>query len=444
MNRSNQEDVLVPALLADQWSEPVPHAHAARVPASAKLLLSMLEQIRHGHLRLIHPNGFQQHFGNRALPAVSLKLASWSALRLLLAKGDIGFAEAYRDRLLDTNDLSGLLRLALQNRAILDRAIEGSWWGRAFYRLRHLFNANTRNGSKKNIHAHYDIGYAFYELWLDPGMTYSSAWFEGNFDLPLQAAQTAKYERILNLLQPQPGARILEIGCGWGGFAEAAARRGCSVHGITLSAEQLAFARTRMHNSGHTGQVDLAFLDYRDLHGQYDHIVSIEMLEAVGERYWPTYFSQVFSCLKPGGTAVIQTITIANERFDQYRQGTDFIQQYIFPGGMLPSPEQLSLHTNNAGLALEHLEDFGPDYAETLRRWRKAFDASLTEIVRQGFDDAFIRLWRFYLCYCEAAFDEAATGVVHLRVRKPVASDMPAPSGKRPATGAYRAASRVL
>jgi cyclopropane-fatty-acyl-phospholipid synthase len=251
-------------------------------------------------------------------------------------------------------------------------------------------------------------------------MTYSSAWFGGSFDQSLLMAQNAKYERILNLLQPQPGARILEIGCGWGGFAEAAARRGCSVHGITLSREQLHYAQERIRRGGFDTLVELEFLDYRDLQGQYDHIVSIEMLEAVGERFWPHYFAQVFQCLKPGGTAVIQTITIANERFEQYREGTDFIQQYIFPGGMLPSPAVLETHISAAGFSLEHHENFGPDYAETLRRWRNAFEASLADIILQGFDASFIRLWRFYLCYCEAAFDEAATGVVHVRVRKPL------------------------
>lgn len=419
MNPTDQNDMLRSALLNDAWQPAADSAAHAKVPATAKLLLSMLENIRHGHLHLIHPNGFQQHFGDRSLPAVSLKLAKWSALQQVLSKGDIGFAEAYRDKLLDTNDLTGLLRLALQNRAVLERAIEGTWWGRALYRLRHIFNSNTRAGSKKNIHAHYDIGNNFYQLWLDPSMTYSSAWFGGRYDQSLYMAQNAKYERILNLLQPQPGARILEIGCGWGGFAEMAARRGCEVHGITLSKEQLQYARQRMKYHGLESQVTLEYLDYRDLKGEYDHIVSIEMLEAVGERYWAQYFNQLHQCLKPGGTAVVQTITIANERFEQYRVGTDFIQQYIFPGGMLPSEDTLSKSVADATLTLEHLEDFGPDYAETLRRWRNAFETNLSQVLLQGFDDAFIRLWRFYLCYCEAAFDEAATGVVHMRVRKP-------------------------
>lgn len=423
MNTPKQDDVFRPALLNellnDVWQEPGAAAVKAQVPATARLLLAMLEKLQHGHLRLIHPNGFQQHFGDRTLPAISLKLEKWSALRQILGKGDIGFAEAYRDGLVSTSNVTGLLGLALQNRAVLERAIDGSWWARGLYRLRHLFNANTRAGSKKNIHAHYDIGNEFYRLWLDPTMTYSSAWFDGRVDQSLLTAQIAKYERILNLLQPQPGARILEIGCGWGGFAEMAAKRGCHVHGITLSKEQLNYAEGRMKNAGLDQQVQLEFLDYRDLAGQYDHIVSIEMFEAVGERYWQTYMNQLFRCLKPGGTAVIQTITIANDRFDEYRVGTDFIQQYIFPGGMLPSTDVLEQQVSQAGLVSEHLEDFGRDYAETLRRWRNAFDARRTEVLLQGFDEKFIRLWRFYLSYCEAAFDEAATGVVHLRVRKP-------------------------
>lgn len=392
-----------------------------QVPAKSRLLLRLLEKMQYGRLHLIAPDGQSHWFGHQAQPVVELTIHDWRVLDRIVRHGDIGLAEVYREGLVEVPNLTALMQLALQNQSVLEQAINGNWLGRLLYRLRHLLNANTRAGSRRNIHAHYDIGNDFYQLWLDPSMTYSSAWFGGDLQQSLQQAQRAKYQRILDLLDAQPGQTVLEIGCGWGGFAEMAAQRGLKVHGITLSSEQLAYAQRRMADAGLSDSVELSLTDYRDLSGQYDHIVSIEMLEAVGERWWPSYFSQLSQCLKPGGKAVVQVITIANSRFDYYRRNTDFIQQYIFPGGMLPCDRVLRQQVDVAGLQLRDMAAFGLDYAETLLRWRQVFEAALEQVRAQGFDEAFIRLWRFYLCYCEAAFRESATDVVQMCLQRPQA-----------------------
>jgi cyclopropane-fatty-acyl-phospholipid synthase len=248
-------------------------------------------------------------------------------------------------------------------------------------------------------------------------MTYSSALFAGDLTRSLEDAQVAKYERILTLLDPRRGSRILEIGCGWGGFAEYAARtRGCSVHGITISRRQLELAQGRIRDAGLSGRVALEFRDYRDLQGRYDHVVSIEMYETVGERFWPTYFGTLRERLKPGGRAVVQAITIADERFDRYRSSTDFIQQFIFPGGMLASPSVLRAQAERAGLAVRSTHAFGLDYAETLRRWNQRFNRAWREIHADGFDEHFKRLWNFYLSYCEAGFRSRSTDVLQVEM----------------------------
>ncbi|MDP2226205.1 MAG: cyclopropane-fatty-acyl-phospholipid synthase family protein, partial [Moraxellaceae bacterium] len=329
----------------------------------------------------------------------------------ILRSGDIGVAETYRDGKIETPDLLAVLLLALANQDVLEKTLHGSFWGTLLYRLRHLMNRNTRSGSKKNIHAHYDIGNRFYRLWLDESMTYSSALFLHD-NASLHDAQYAKYDRLLDLLEVKRGDHILEIGCGWGAFAEhAALTRGCYVTGISLSREQLAVARERVKGTPAEARTHFEFRDYRDLKGQFDAVVSIEMFEAVGETWWPDYFSKVKQCLRPGGRAALQTITIANERFDDYRRGTDFIHQYIFPGGMLPSPQRFEAEIRNSGLSLDNFYGFGLDYARTLRLWRENFEAAADSIRAQGFDEAFIRLWRFYLCYCEAGFLTRRTDV---------------------------------
>lgn len=396
----------------------------ARAPAMARLLLALFERVRIGTLLVTFPDGNQRRYGGEPGPNAALEIRDWAACGQILRAGDIGLAEAYRDRLVEIPDITALLLLAMANEDALSQAFHGSFWGTLYYRLKHLFgNRNTRRGSRKNIHAHYDIGNDFYKLWLDRTMTYSAACFA----YPGQAldeAQTAKYERLLSRLGVKEGDHILEIGCGWGGFAEhAASTRGVRVTGISLSQEQLAWARERVQGKPWEHLCEFRFQDYRDVSGRYDAVISIEMIEAVGESYWPSYFAKLNEVLKPGGRVGLQGITIADERFDDYRSGTDFIQQYIFPGGMLPSPQRLVQETARAGLSIADTHVFGRDYAETLRRWRASFEGTLSMIRDQGFDDAFLRIWRFYYAYCEAGFDAGRTDVCQLVLEKPAVAE---------------------
>lgn len=339
----------------------------------------------------------------------------------MLKSGDIGFAEGYMAGDWDTPDLAALLRLLIANRNQIEGAIYGHWLGRLVYRVKHLLNRNNRSNSRKNIHAHYDLGNAFYELWLDGTMNYSSAWFEGDHTRPMADAQKAKVRRALRMAKVQPGDRVLEIGCGWGALAEAATTEfGAHITGVTLSTEQLAFAKARMRWYGVEEQADLRLQDYRDIDdGPFDAVCSIEMIEAVGQEYWPTYFQTIARMLKPGGRACIQSITIDDAFFERYLRSTDFIQQYIFPGGCLPSPSEFRKQAQAAGLQVIDELKFGPDYAETLRRWRESFMSQLDSVRTLKFDDRFIRLWAFYLAYCEAAFDEANIDVVQFTLVKP-------------------------
>ncbi len=377
---------------------------SASVPAQARMLLRMLLRLQHGALRLTCPDGTELAFGGEDAP-VALRLDSWAPLSAALKSGDIGFAESYIAGQWHTDDLAGLLQLLARNRKALETAIYGSWWGGLLYRARHLFHRNSKAGSRRNIHAHYDIGNRFYELWLDPSMTYSSALFTDP-QQSLQQAQQAKYERIYDELQVAPGARLLEVGCGWGGFAELAAGRGAQVTGLTLSTEQLAFAQHRLAQAGLQDRTDLRLQDYRDTQGEFDGIASIEMFEAVGEEYWDSYFACIARHLKPGARACIQTITIADELFERYRKSTDFIQQYIFPGGMLPSPSAFRAHARRHGLTVVNELAFGLDYARTLAEWHQTFLREREAVTAQGFDERFIRTWQFYLAYCEAGFRE--------------------------------------
>ena len=393
-------------------------AAARSVPASAQIILKLLTKMRHGALRLRTPDGELLHFGDGSAP-VTLELCNWNMFSAAMRSGDIGFAESYIEGSWTTDSLTGLISLLVRNRAAIESLVYGSWWGSLVYRIKHLLNRNSKSGSRKNIHAHYDIGNAFYKLWLDPSMTYSSALFTDAADGKLELAQGAKYHAILNQLQLLSGDRVLEIGCGWGGFAEMAAREaGVHVTGLTLSTEQLAFARERMDKAGLGAMADLRLCDYRDADGQYDAIASIEMFEAVGESYWPSYFECLARNLKPGGRACIQTIVIADELFERYRRGTDFIQQYIFPGGMLPSPSAFRAMAAAHGLIVINELRFGIDYADTLVAWREAFHARLDAVRAQGFDERFVRTWEFYLCYCEAAFRERNTDVMHFTLAK--------------------------
>ena len=389
------------------------------LPLKATLFIKMLERLDVGSLTLTLPNQEKLAFeGKNKGVLADLQVNNWSAFGKILQSGDIGVAEAYRDGWIESSNMLNVLLLALANETSLNKAMYGNFLGTLLYRVKHWLNRNTKANSQKNIHAHYDIGNNFYRLWLDESMTYSSAYFaQGQQEL--QQAQYAKYDRLLQQLNIKAGDHILEIGCGWGAFAEyAASKYGCFVTGISLSKEQLAYANNRIKNSAVESKIHFEYRDYRDIKGTYDAIVSIEMLEAVGEAWWPSYFDKIAHCLRQGGKAAIQTITIANHRFEDYRAKTDFIQQYIFPGGMLPSPQKLMQHSQEAHLKVIDYMDFGLDYALTLQLWREKFESQLAQIRAQGFDESFIRIWRFYYWYCEAGFLTQRTSVCHLTLTR--------------------------
>jgi cyclopropane-fatty-acyl-phospholipid synthase len=398
-------------------------------PASARMALRLLQRLQIGSLDLQLPDGSTAHFGQVAqvgtsAPRAALRLHNWRVCAAAMKSGDIGFAEGYLDGDWSTPDLTALLKLFIANREQIESAIYGSWLGRLAYRIKHLLNHNSKANSRKNIQAHYDLGNAFYRLWLDATMSYSSAWFEGDHSRSMVDAQRAKVKRALTevgVSHVKPGQRVLEIGCGWGGLAEiAAAEHGAHITGVTLSTEQLQWARDRMARANLQDQADLRLQDYRDItDAPFDAIVSIEMFEAVGRAYWPSYFATLNRCLKPGGRACLQTITIRDDLFARYIQSTDFIQQYIFPGGLLPSDEAFRAEAAKAGLEVVNAMAFGPDYAETLRRWRADFHRHIQQVHGLGFDDRFQRIWEFYLAYCEAAFDMGNTNVVQYTLRKP-------------------------
>ncbi len=393
------------------------------MPAAARRVVGLLQRLQHGTLHVQWPDGRVEQFGtaNGAGLNATLHLHSYAPLTQALKSGDIGFAESYIAGEWTTNNLADLLQLLVANRRDMEELIYGNWLGRLFYRVRHLLHRNTRSNSKKNIHAHYDLGNAFYELWLDPTMNYSSAWFDNDRTKPMAEAQTAKVRRALRMVDAKAGDRILEIGCGWGALAELGGLEfGARMSGVTLSHEQLAFANARMQRLGLANTSDLRLQDYRDINdGPYDAICSIEMLEAVGQEYWDTYFQSVARLLKPGGKACVQTITIDDSLFDRYVKSTDFIQQYIFPGGCLPCPREFRAHAERAGLKVIDELAFGLDYAETLRRWRHQFMADKAQVLQLGFDERFIRIWEFYLAYCEAAFEQHNTDVMQFTLVKP-------------------------
>ena len=394
-------------------AEPGRTSLPADAPAAARAVFKLLSRLQHGSLDVTLPDGTVTHFGQAGrAPHASILLADWSVCGAALKSGDIGFAESYLAGGWSSPDLVALLKLFIANRDAIESVIYGHWWGSLLYRAKHLFNRNTRAGSKKNIHAHYDLGNRFYRLWLDETMNYSSALFGGDLQQPTAQAQHAKVRRALDELLLSPGDRLLEVGCGWGALAEAAARdNGARVTGVTLSTEQLDFARDRLARQGL--QADLRLQDYRDLDDEpYDAIASIEMFEAVGREYWGDYFAMLQRQLKRGGRACIQSITIRDDLFDRYVRSTDFIQQYIFPGGQLPSRAVFAAEARKAGFTVVSEHAFGVDYAETLRRWRVQFMSRERAVRELGFDDRFMRIWEFYLAYCEAAFATGNTDVV--------------------------------
>ncbi len=385
-------------------------AERERAPRAARLTLSLLERIAHGQLRVDLPDGSSALFGSGE-PSARIRIHDWGVFPTCLRHGDIGFADAYIDGRWETDDLRALLDVVVANRKAMESLFFGNPVMRAVNRLRHLLRRNSRAGAKRNIHAHYDIGNAFYRLWLDETMTYSSALFGNGGQRTLADAQRAKYDRMIDELDLDTGAHVLEIGCGWGGFIERAVGRGLRVDGLTISEAQREHARERLADALQTGRADVLLRDYRDEQRRFDGIVSIEMFEAVGETYWPAYFRTLAKCLAPGARAVVQTITIDDALFENYRRSTDFIQQTIFPGGMLPSPTRFREEAAGAGLRVEKAFSFGQDYANTLAQWYGRFTEALPEVRAQGFDTRFERTWALYLAYCEAAFKHRNTDV---------------------------------
>ncbi|MBI3451994.1 MAG: class I SAM-dependent methyltransferase [Rhodospirillales bacterium] len=385
-----------------------------------RLLLKAASRIEVGALTVAVPNGRNYAaIGPRPGPLAAITIRRAATARRVLIGGNVGFAESYMDGDWETPDLAALLELACANEQALGAAHYGNAVLRLLRRFQNVFRANTRRGARRNIASHYDLSNAFYARWLDPTMTYSSAVF-AKPGQDLADAQLHKFRRLAEKLDLRPGHRLLEIGCGWGGFATFAAREfGALVTAITISRAQLAHVRERVVREGLGDRIEVRFCDYRDLRETFDRIVSIEMFEAVGEKYWPTYFAKIRDCLVPGGRAALQIITIADRWFDSYRKGVDFIQRYIFPGGMLPSPAALRREIGRVGLALDRQEFFGSHYARTLAEWNRRFQAAWPEIVQLGFDQRFKRMWEFYLAYCEAGFRTGSIDVTQVSLIKP-------------------------
>ncbi|MEM6678081.1 MAG: cyclopropane-fatty-acyl-phospholipid synthase family protein [Pseudomonadota bacterium] len=336
----------------------------------------------------------------------------------MVREGEMGFCEMYVEGGWTTPDLQALFDVIMLNNDGVGRGFPGAALARIYERLRHRLRANSRRGSKRNISHHYDLGNSFYEAWLDETMTYSSGLFSGQGE-DLVAAQANKYAAICDRIGVKPGDRLLEIGCGWGGFAEYAIReRGAHVTGLTLSREQHDYAKERLAQAGLADRAEIVLRDYRDERGQYDGVASIEMFEAVGERYWPVFFNSLRERLKPGARAGMQVITIADALFSSYRRGTDFVQKFIFPGGMLPSPTALRRETARAGLALEGSMEFGESYSRTLRLWSARFNGRWNEIKEFGFDDRFHRMWNLYLAACAACFLAGTTDVTQITLSR--------------------------
>ena len=377
----------------------------------SRLVDRLLPVLRAGRLRLVLPNGDTiDRCGEAPGPEATMSMRRWRGLWRILLGGEHGFADGYIGGDWSTPDLGGLLAFFMHNDSALTEQSAGGWLTRARNRLAHRRHKNTRRGSRRNIAAHYDLGNEFYRQWLDTGMNYSSALYAAGETL--EVAQEAKLDRVACLLELKGGECVLEIGCGWGALAERLIRRlGCTVTGITLSTEQLAYADARLAGKSESGRADLRLLDYRDVEGRYDRIASIEMLEAVGERYWPTYFDKLRSSLSNGGITVLQVITIAESRYAAYRQSPDFIQRHIFPGGMLPTLSHIEREAARVGLTLAYQESFGDSYARTLREWRNRFVQAGPKIEPLGFDQRFRRMWEYYLAYCEVGFRFGAIDV---------------------------------
>ncbi|MBI1684362.1 SAM-dependent methyltransferase [Caulobacter hibisci] len=391
--------------------------HLRAAPAAFRAALRVaVENWAIGSLTFVLPTGQPLRIdGKTPGPDAVIRVHDYRFIRRAFASGDIGFAEGYMAGEWETPDLSAVLTAFALNFDKLSALVRGNPLMRLANLLFHRTNRNDREGSKRNIHAHYDLGNAFYSQWLDPTMTYSSALYDRDPNARLEAAQARKYEALAQSIGLTPDKHVLEIGCGWGGFVEYAAKKvGARVTAVTISKAQHDFARRRLFALGLADKVDIRLMDYRDVEGRFDGVASIEMFEAVGEEYWPTYFDKVHDLLAPSGRAGLQIITIRDELFAHYRKQTDFIQRYVFPGGMLPSETRLKQETDRAGLSWENVRRFGQDYADTLADWNRRFETAWDDIRPLGFDERFRRLWKFYLAYCEAGFRTERTNVIQL------------------------------
>ncbi len=384
-------------------------------------VFAMAQEMHKGQVDFVLPDGRRfRAKGADPFPVAEIQIKNADLFARLIREGDLGFCDAYLDDWWSTPDLQAFMDVAHANEDIYD-SFPGMGLVRKYESLRFWLQRNSKKQARKNISYHYDLGNDFYKLWLDDTMTYSSALFEDGPQQSLEAAQTAKYASMVNQMGVEPGDHVLEIGCGWGGFAEYAAKeRGLKVTCLTISKEQFKYAKERIEKAGISDLVEFKLQDYRDERGIYDGIASIEMFEAVGEKYWPSYFNTLRDRLKPGKLATLQIITVQDRRWKIYKRGVDFIQKYIFPGGMLPSPTVLRQQVEKAGLAVEKSIEFGKSYDLTLRRWHQTFNENWDDIAAMGFDDRFKRMWNFYLTSCASTFDSGNCDVTQITVKRPI------------------------
>ena len=383
-------------------------------------VFDLVGKLNSGRVDFILPDGRRfRAEGLKPGPVAEVTINNPDVFARLVREGDLGFCDAYLDGWWTTPDLQAFMDFIHADNDDMYDGFPGMALVRAWEKARFWFQSNTKRQALKNISYHYDLGNDFYSLWLDDTMTYSSALFNTSQE-SLEKAQIAKYASMVDQMGVKPGDHVLEIGCGWGGFAEYAAKeRGLKVTGLTISKEQLEYAQKRIKRNGLSDKVNLKLQDYRDETGVYDGVASIEMFEAVGEKYWPVYFDKIKQCLKPGKQATLQIITIQDARWEVYRKSVDFIQKYIFPGGMLPSPSVLRKEVNRAGLSVQHSIEFGKSYSQTLRRWFEVFNNKWDNISAMGFDDRFRRMWNFYLTSCAATFESGNCDVTQITLQKP-------------------------
>jgi cyclopropane-fatty-acyl-phospholipid synthase len=383
-------------------------------------VFEVASKMQHGRLDMVLPDGRRfRAEGRNPGPVAELDIHDNDIFARMIREGDLGFSEAYLEGGWSTPDLQAFMDLVHHDNEDMYDGFPGMGLVRAYEKMRFWLQSNSKRQAKKNISYHYDLGNDFYSIWLDETMTYSSAYFKTGQE-SLEKAQIQKYESMVDQMGAQPGDHVLEIGCGWGGFAEyAAGTRGLKVTGLTISREQHDYAVARIAKAGLSDRVEIKLQDYRDETGRYDGIASIEMFEAVGQKYWPVYFETLRKCLKPGRNATLQIITVEDRRWDVYRRGVDFIQKFIFPGGMLPSPQVLRAEVERAGLSVARSVEFGESYSQTLRRWHEVFNARWDEVALLGFDDRFRRMWNFYLTSCAATFHSGNCDVTQITVTRP-------------------------